>query len=81
MYITEIGRTSFFWVCLGKMKGEARPDQVITFTRCLSQALPIEYRDLSSAARNKTGTFQLVGCIRDARPLDAQHFGEQLLSD
>jgi hypothetical protein len=43
--------------------------------------LPIKYRDFPSAARNQTGTFQLPGNIRDALPLDTQHFGQQVLSD
>jgi hypothetical protein len=63
------------------VKSEARPDQLITFTRCLREALPIKYRDLPSAARNQTGTFELPGGIRDGWPLDTQHFGEQALSD
>ena len=32
------------------MKSETRPNQLITFTRCLCEALPIKYRDLPSAA-------------------------------
>jgi len=35
-----------------------------------------QYRDLPSAARNQTGTFQLTGSIRDGWPLDTQHFGD-----
>jgi hypothetical protein len=81
MYVTELGRSSIFWVCLGKVKREPRPDQLITFARCFSQALPIEYRDLSAAGRNKTGPFQLASSIRYGRPLDTQHFGKQILSD
>lgn len=61
--------------------GGALVGQLITFTRCLHEALPIEYRDLPSAARNQTGTFQLPGGIRDGWPLDTQHFGEQVLGD
>jgi hypothetical protein len=80
MYITE-PTERFLDVRLGKMKGEARPDQLITFTRCLREALPIKYRDLLSAARNQSGTFQLLRHIRDAWPLDTQHFGEQALRD
>jgi len=36
---------------------------------------------LPSAALNQAGTFQLPGSVRDGRPLDTQHFGEQVLSD
>jgi len=71
----------FLCVCFGQVKSDARPDQLITFTRCLHEALPIKYRELPSAAHNQTGTFQLPGCIRDSWPLDTQHFGEQALSD
>ena len=53
----------------------------MTFARCLREALPIKYRDLSSAAFNQTSTFQLLGGIRNGWPLDTQHFGEQALSD
>jgi hypothetical protein len=63
------------------VRSDARPDQLITFARFRHEALPIKYRDLPSAARNQTGTFQLPGSIRDGRPLDTQHFGEQILSD
>jgi hypothetical protein len=63
------------------VKSDARSDQLITFTRCLNEALPIEYRDLPSAAHNQTGIFQLPGSICDGWPLDTQHFGEQILSD
>src|SRR6202022_4423642 len=72
---------AFFPVCVGKVKSEARPDQLITFTRCRHEALPIKYRDLPPAARNQTGTFQLPGSIRDGWPLDAQHSAEQALRD
>ncbi len=76
MYITE-----FRWECFGKVKSDARPDQLITFTRCPHEALPIKDRDLPPAARNQAGMFQLPGSIRDGWPLDTQHFGEQVLSD
>jgi hypothetical protein len=36
---------------------------------------------LPSAAFNQTGSFELPDSIRDGRPLDTQHFGEQALSD
>ena len=68
-------------VCFWKMKSEARPNQLITFARCLREALRIKYRDLPPAAFDQTGTFELPGSIADAWPLDPQHFGEQLLSD
>jgi hypothetical protein len=63
------------------VKSKARPDQLITFARCLREALPIKYRDLPSAAFNQTGTFEFPGSIRDGRPLHTQHFGEQVLGD
>src|ERR1700674_5372529 len=82
MYITEFApERSFLRVCLGRVKSDAGPDQLITFTRCPYEALPIEYRDLPFAARNQTGTFQLPDALRDGWPLDPQHFGEQVLSD
>jgi hypothetical protein len=81
MYITDSVGIRFLRVRFGKVKSEARPDQLITFTRCRREPLPIKYRDLPSATRNQTGTFQLPGSIRDGWPLDAQHFGEQVLSD
>jgi hypothetical protein len=68
-------------VCFGKVKCEARPDQLITFTSCLREALPIKYRDFPSAAFNQPSTFQLAGSICDGWPLDTQHFGEQVLGD
>ena len=63
------------------MKCDARPDQLITFTRCLHEARPIKDRDLPPAALNQSSTLQLSGGIRDGWPLDTQHFGEQVLSD
>jgi hypothetical protein len=77
MDITEEGAGS--GVCPGEVKCDARPHQLITFTRCLCEALPIEYRDLSPASLNQTRPFQLPGGIRDGRPLHTQHFGEQVL--
>ena len=81
MYITERARKSFFRICLGKVKSEARPDQSVAFTRRFRKALPIENRDLPSAAFNQTSTFQLLGGVRDGWSVDTQHFGEQVLSD
>jgi len=81
MYITDLAAASFLRVGFGKVKSDARPDQLITFTRCVHEALPIKYRELPSAARNQTGMFQLPGSICDGWPLDTQHFGEQVLSD
>jgi hypothetical protein len=82
MYITDmVGKLAISRVCFGKVKSEARPDQLITFTRCLREALPIKYRDLPSAAFNQTGTLEFPSSIRDGWPLDTQHFGEQALSD
>jgi transglutaminase-like putative cysteine protease len=63
------------------VKSHAHPHQLITFARCLGEALPIAYRDLPSAGRNQAGAFELPHSIRDGRPLDTQHFGEQVLSD
>jgi len=82
MYITDtVGKLAISLVCFRKVKSETRPDQLITFTRCLREALPIKYRDLSSATFNQASKFQLPGSIRDGWPLDTQHFGEQALSD
>ena len=81
MYITEPVRARFLCVCFGKVKSDARPDQLIAFTRCRHEALPIKYGDLPSAALNQTGMFHLPGGIGDGWPLDTQHFGEQALSD
>jgi hypothetical protein len=63
------------------VKSEARPNQLITFARCLSEALTIKYRDLPSAGLDQTRTFQLADGIGDGWPVDTQHFGEQVLSD
>jgi len=74
MYITEGLGGHFLGICLGKVKSDARPDQLVAFTRRFREALPIENRDLPSAAFNQTSTFQLLGGVRDGWPLDAQHF-------
>ena len=82
MYITDTGRSlTLSLVCFGKVKCEARPDQLITFARCRREAPSIKYRDLPSAMFDQTGTFKLPDGIRDGWPLDTQHFGEQALSD
>src|SRR5271170_3063127 len=82
MYITDPAREArFLRVCFGKVKSEACPDQLIAFTRCRYEALPIKDRDLASAALNQTGAFQLTESIRDGWPLDPEHFGEQVLSN
>ena len=81
MYITGLVGLTLLHVCFWKVKSDARPDQLITFTRFRRETLPIKYRDLPSAALNQTGTFQISGNIRDRWPLDTEHFGEQVLSD
>jgi hypothetical protein len=81
MYITVAVEANVLRVCLGKVKSDTGPDQLITFTRCLREALPIKYRNLPSAARDQTSAFQLPGSVRDGWPLDTQHFREQALSD
>ena len=81
MYITESAPPRFLRVCFGKVRSDARPDQLITFARFRDETMPIKYRDLPSAAHDQTGTFELPGSIRDRWPLDAQHFGEQALRD
>src|SRR5438270_13521270 len=68
-------------VGFGKMMGNAASNQLVTLTRCLREARPVEYRDLPPAALNQTCTFQFPGGICDGWPLDAQHFGEQILRD
>jgi hypothetical protein len=78
MYITE---RPILAVCLRKVKCDASPTQLITFTRCLREAPPIKYCDLPSAAFDQTGTFQLPDSIAYAWPLNTQHFGEQFLGN
>jgi hypothetical protein len=46
-----------------------------------NETLPIKDRDLPSAGFDQTRTFQLTDSIRDAWPMDTQHFGEQVLSN
>jgi hypothetical protein len=70
MYITDSVGARFLCICFGKMKSDARPDQLIIFTRCPHEALPIKYRDLPSAARNQTGTFQPEGRHRPHGPCE-----------
>jgi hypothetical protein len=53
--------------------------QLITFTKCLREALPIKYRDLPSAALDQTCAFQLPGSNGDGWPLGGQHFGKEIL--
>jgi len=81
MYITEPVWARFLCVCFGKVKSDARPDQLIAFTRCRNETLPIKYGDLPSAALNQTGMFHVSDGIGDGWPLHTQHFGEQALSD
>jgi len=83
MYITDSVEAASLClcVCFGKVKSEACPNQLITFTRFFDEALPIKYRDLSAAALNQTRAFQLSGGNRNSRPVNAQHFGEKVLGD
>ena len=81
MYITELVRARFLCVCFGKVKSDARPNQLIAFARCRHEALPIKYGDLPSAALNQTGMFHVSDGIGNGWPLHTQHFGEQVLSD
>jgi hypothetical protein len=75
------GKLTLLHVCFRKVRSDARSDQLIALTRCLDETLPIEYRDLLSAALNQACTFQLFGGIRDGWPLNTQHFGEKALGD
>src|SRR4051794_37716089 len=81
MYITDWIESSLVGVCLGKMSSDARPEQLITFARCLREARPIKNSDLPPAAFDQPCAFQLPGSIRDGWSLDTQHFGEQVLRD
>jgi hypothetical protein len=60
------------------VKSDALSNQLITFTRCLREALPIKYRDVPSAALNQSCAFQLPSSIADGWPLNTQHFGEEI---
>jgi hypothetical protein len=74
MYITDlVGRSAFLYVCFGKVKRNARPDQLITFTRRLREGLPINYPELPSAALNQTCMFQSL--VEQARVLDGSARG------
>jgi hypothetical protein len=73
------GRVHYLCICFGKVKCDTLSDQLITFTRRLCEALSVKYRDLPSAALNQTGAFQIPGSNGDGWPLDAQHFGEEIL--
>ena len=73
------GKLTLLHVCFGKVRSDARSNQVIALTRCLYETLPLEYRDLLSAALNQSCTFQVSGGIRDGWPLNTQHFGEKVL--
>ena len=75
------GKLTLLHVCFRKVRSDARSDQLIALARCLYESLPIEYRDLLSAALNQACTFQLSGGIRDGWSLDTQHFGQQVLGD
>ena len=67
------GEPTLLRVCFGKVKSDARFDQLITFTRFFGEALPIKYRDLpAAAALNQTCALQLLGGIRDGWPLNTQ---------
>jgi len=80
MYITGSVGARFLCVCFGKGEKRRAPGPTDNIHKMPHEALPIKYRDLPSAARNQTGTFQLPGSIRDGWPLDTKHFGEQVLS-
>ena len=70
------GEPTLLCVCLGKVKSEARSDQLITFAGFFGEALPIKYLDLPATALNQTCAFQLSGSIRDGWALNAQHFAK-----
>src|ERR1022692_704719 len=82
MYITDSsGGQLFLRICFWKVKSDALSNQLITFTRCLREALSVQYRDLATAALNQTCAFELPSSNSDGWPLDTQHFGEQVLGD
>jgi hypothetical protein len=70
MYITKrVRKVNFLCVRFRQMKGNAGADQLITFTRRLHEASPIEDGELSPAALYQARTFQLMGNICDGWPL------------
>ena len=80
MYITD-PRDSLLRVCLGEVKSEMRPDQLVAFARCGRETLSIKYRELPSPSGNQARPFQLSGSIRNGWSMNTQHFGEQALGD
>src|ERR1700694_2322728 len=75
------GEPTLLRVCFGKVKSDARSDQLIAFTGFFGEALPIKYRDLPAAAPDQTCAFQLSDRIRDGWPLNTQHLGKKALGD
>jgi hypothetical protein len=71
-YLTDLARERFLCVCLGKVKSDACPNQLITFTRCLYETLAINYRHVPSTVLNHTCAFQLLDGLRDGWPVDTQ---------
>src|SRR6202047_635630 len=81
MCITDRARKSFFRCMFWEGERGGAPTHLVASTSRFREALPIENRDLPSAAFNQTSTFQLLGGVRDGWSLNTQHFGEQVLSD
>src|SRR3979409_377608 len=63
------------------MMGNARSDEFVTFARSAYQALAVKYRYLLSATLNQARLFEFPGSVGNARPLDTQHFSQQVLGN
>ena len=68
-------------VGFGKVGGDPRPNQRITFARCLDEALAIDYGDLTTAALDQAIAFQFAGSDGNGWSLDTEHYGQYVLGD
>lgn len=68
-------------VGFGKVGGNPRPNQRITFARCLDKALAIDDGELATAALDQALAFQLARSDGNGWSLDAEHYGQYVLGD
>src|SRR4029078_10727758 len=77
MYITVANLAVGF----GKVGGNPRSNQRITFARCLDKALAIDDGELATAALDQALAFQLARSDGNGWSLDAEHYGQYILGD
>src|SRR5687768_14244946 len=79
MYLTVW--CEFLFICFRQVRSGTRPNQLITFTRRLDEALAINQSDLPTAPLYQAALLQFPCSNSNRWSLNAEHCREYVLSD